>query len=146
MILSNLSHLFINKLRNMFSTKMQQPLRFVKFLMKKPDGKRSQIMIMTTCMDLVLRSLFKIIRARQEIENNIFHNLKTKSRLEHCFVHGGNSIEAVICILFIASNFIQLFYHRRIKRSLKTQVELIRKMMKGLYLLRRNQGIIFNTG
>lgn len=37
--------------------------------MKKPDGKRSQIMIMATCMEMELRTLFMIIRARQGIEN-----------------------------------------------------------------------------
>jgi hypothetical protein len=57
--------------------------------MKKSNGKRSQIMIMTTCMEMDLRTLFKIIRARQDIGNGLFHNLKVECGLEHCFVHGG---------------------------------------------------------
>ncbi len=125
---------------------VDKPLRFIKFLMKKTDGKRSQIMIITTSFYIKLETLFKIIRARQDIENSIFHNLKTECGLEHCFAHGGNSIEAVLCLMFIASNFIQLFYHRRIKKSLKTQVELIRLLLKGLYLLKRKPELIFNTG
>ncbi len=125
---------------------VEMPIRFVKFLMKKSDGKRSQIMIVTTCMKMDLRLLFKIIRARQDIENSIFHNLKTECGLEHCYVHGGNGIEAVLCIMFIASNFIQLFYYRRIKKYLKTQVELIRLLVKGLYLMKRKTEFIFNTG
>lgn len=123
-----------------------KPLRFIKFLMKKPNGKRSQIMIITTCFEMDIRTLFKIIRARQDIENSIFHNLKTECGLEHCFVHGGNAIEAVLCLMFIASNYMQLFYHRRIKKSVKTQVELIRQFVKGLYLLKRTPELIFNTG
>lgn len=125
---------------------VDKPLRFVKFLMKKPDGKRLQIMIVTTCMKMELKTLFKIIRARQDIENLIFHNLKTESGLEHCFVHGGNAVEAALCLMFIASNFVQLFYHRRIKKSVKTQVELIRLLIKGLYTLKRTPELIFNTG
>lgn len=125
---------------------VDKPLRFVKFLMKKPNGKRSQMMISTTCMEMDLRILFKIIRARQDIENSIFHNLKTECGLEHCFVHGGNAIEAVLCLMFIASNFLQLFYNRRIKRSVQTQVELIRQLNKGLYLLKWKPELIFNTG
>ncbi len=31
-----------------------------------------------------------------------------------------DAIEDVLCLIFIASNFIQLFYHRRIKRSVNT--------------------------
>jgi predicted transposase YbfD/YdcC len=125
---------------------VDKPLRFVKFLMKKADGKRSQIMIVTTSLKMGLKTLLKIIRARQDIENSIFHNLKTECGLEHCFVHGGNSIEAVLCLMFIASNFIQLFYHRRIKRSVKTQVELVRLLLKGLYLLKRKPELVFDTG
>lgn len=125
---------------------VENPIRFIKFLMKRPNGKRSQIMIVTTCTKLSLKTLFKIIRTRQEIENSIFHNLKTECGLEHCFVHGGNSIEAVLCLMFAASNFIQLFYHRRIRGSLKTQVELIRQLIKGLYLFKRKSEIVFNTG
>jgi len=63
---------------NFYMKSVEQPLRFVKFLIKKPDGKRSQIMIVTACMNMDLKTLFKIIRVRQDIENSIFHNLKTK--------------------------------------------------------------------
>jgi hypothetical protein len=125
---------------------VEKPLRFIKFLMKKPDGRRSQIMIVTTCVEMKLRTLFEIIRARQDIENSVFHNLKTECGLEHCFVHGGNAIEAVLCLMFIASNMLQLFYHRRIKKSLNTQVELVRQLFKGLYLLKRKPELIFDTG
>jgi hypothetical protein len=61
-------------------------------------------------------------------------------------MHGGNGIEAVLCLMFIASNFVQLFYHRRIKKSVKTQVELVRQLIKGLYLLKWKPELIFNTG
>lgn len=44
------------------------PLRFVKFAMKYPDKKRSQIMIVTTKMDMSLKTLFKMIRARWNLE------------------------------------------------------------------------------
>jgi hypothetical protein len=43
---------------------VENPLRFIKFLMKNPDGKRVQIIIVTTCLDMSLKTLFKIIRAR----------------------------------------------------------------------------------
>ncbi|WP_348982141.1 transposase [Desulfosporosinus sp. OT] len=88
---------------------MEQPLRFVKFAIKHKDKKRSQIMIVTTCMDMALTTLFKIIRARWDIENSIFNNLKTECGLEHCFVHGGKAVEAVLYLIFITSNIINYF-------------------------------------
>ena len=99
-----------------------------------------------TCMDIDLDTIFKIIRGRQDIENSIFHNLKTECGLEHCFVHGQNAIEAVLCLIFIAADYVRLFYFRRIKSSIKTQVELIRQLVKGLYLFKRNPKYIIDTG
>ena len=50
-------------------------LRFITFTMKYPNKKRSQIMGVTTCMDMSLKTLFKIIRARWDVENCVFNNL-----------------------------------------------------------------------
>jgi hypothetical protein len=125
---------------------VEKELRFIKFHMKKPNKSRTQLMIVTTCMHIELATLYKIIRTRQDIENSIFHNLKTECGLEHCFVHGGNAIEVVLCLIYIASNMVQLFYYRRLKKSLKTQVELIRQLIKGLYTLKFNMEYIINTG
>lgn len=73
---------------------VEQPLRFVKFAMKHKDKNRSQLMIVTTSMDMAHKTLFKIIRARWDIENSIFNNLKIECGLDHCFVHGGKAVEA----------------------------------------------------
>ncbi len=43
---------------------VEQSLRFVKFAMKYPNGKRSQIMIVTTSTEMSNKTLFKMIRAR----------------------------------------------------------------------------------
>ena len=101
--------------------KVEKPLRFVKYTMKYPNKKRSQIMIVTSCMDMELTTLFKIIRARWNIENSIFNNLKNECGLEHCFVHGGKAVEAVLYLIFIASNIMQLFLFRRLKKHFSTQ-------------------------
>jgi len=47
--------------------KVEQPLRFVKFAIKHKNKQRTQIMIVTTCMDMVLKTLFKIIKAVQNV-------------------------------------------------------------------------------
>jgi hypothetical protein len=39
---------------------VEQSLSFVKFAIKHKNTKRTQIMIVTTCMDMVPRTLFKI--------------------------------------------------------------------------------------
>ena len=124
---------------------VEQPLRFVKFAIKHKNKLRSQIMIVTTCMDMALKTLFKIIRARWDIENSIFNNLKRECGLEHCFVHGGNAVEAVLSLIFIASNIMQLFLIRRLRNHFATQREVVRLLLKGLYLLKYRAELIFSS-
>ena len=124
---------------------VDRPLRFIKFAMKYPNKKRSQIMIVTTCMHMSLKTLFKIIRARWCIENSTFNNLKNECNLGRCYVHGGNSVEAILYLIFIANNLMQLFLNRRLKKNYKTQREMVRLLLKGLYLLKYKSELIFNT-
>jgi predicted transposase YbfD/YdcC len=124
---------------------VEQPLRFVKFTIKHKDKKRTQIMLVTTCMDMPLKTLFKIIRARWDIENSIFNNLKSECGLEHCFVHGGKAVEAVLYLIFIASNIIQLFLFRRLRNHFTTQREMVRLLLKGLYLLKYKAELVFSS-
>ena len=124
---------------------VEQPLRFVKFAMKHKNKKRTQIMIVTTCMDMALNTLFKIIRARWDIENSIFNNLKSECGLEHCFVHGGQAVEAVLYLIYIASNIMQLFLYRRLKKNYTTQREMVRLLLKGLYRLKYKAELVFSS-
>ena len=124
---------------------VRTPLRFVKFIIKNSDGSRSQIMIVTTLDKASLRTLYKMIKARWNIENSIFNNMKTEYHLGHCFVHDGNAVEAVVGLLFIAHNLTQLFLEKRIRNQIKTQRELVRCLWKGLYLLKYRSELVFNS-
>ena len=65
---------------------VKEPLRLVKFATKNSDGSRSQIMIATTLMETSLKTLYKMIKARWNIENSIFNNMKSEYHLDHCCV------------------------------------------------------------
>lgn len=54
---------------------VDRPLRFVKFAIKRLNDRYNQILIVTSCMNMPLTSLFKMIRRRWDIENTIFNNL-----------------------------------------------------------------------
>ena len=122
---------------------VEQPLRFVKFALKHNNKQRTQIMMVTTCMDMALKTLFKIIRARWDIENSIFNNLKRECGLDHCFVHGGNAVEAVLYLIFVSSNIMQLFLVRRLRKHFTTQREMVRLLLKGLYLMKYKAELVF---
>jgi len=60
-------------------------------------------------------------------------------------VHGGNSVEAILYFIFISSNLFQLFRLRRIKNHISIQKELVRLLLKGLYLLKHDNELIFRV-
>jgi len=124
---------------------VHHPLRYVKFAKKHKNGDRSQVLIITTAMDMKLKTLYKIMRARWNIENRVFNNLKNNANLNHCFVHGCNAVEAVLYLMFIASNLFQLFKVRRLKNHISIQKELVRLLLKGLYQTDRCEILILNS-
>lgn len=124
---------------------VEQKLRYVKYSITNASRKRNQILIITSCLELSLETLYKMIKARWNIENCIFNNLKSEASLGHYYVHGGKAIETIAGMIFIASNLFQLFKQRRIKNQVKIQKNLIRLLLKGLYLLKYNKGLIFDT-
>jgi hypothetical protein len=83
-----------------------------------------------------LKTLYKIIKSRWEIENGIFKTLKNEASLGHCFVYGGSAVEAILYCIFIASNLFQLFKQKRIKNHIRSHRELVRQLFKGLYLFK----------
>jgi transposase len=118
---------------------------FVKFTMKRKNNKYSQIIILTTCINMSLKTIFKIIRERSYIENSIFNYLKNECHLNHCYVHGGNAVEVMTCLIFIASNLMQLFYYRRLKETFPTRRELACLLIKGLYLLKYDSKLVLSS-
>ena len=124
---------------------VEQPLRYIKFAKKHRNGDRSQVLIITTAMDMNLKTVYKIMKARWNIENRVFNNLKNNANLNHCFVHSGNAVEAVLYLMFMASNLFQLFKVRRLRNHIPIQRELIRLLMKGLYQTDKIDILIINT-
>lgn len=91
-------------------------LRFVKFSKKTKQGKYSQVLIITTNFNIPFQTLYKMRHMRWDIENSLFNKLKTYSALEHCFVDYPNTIEAILYLMSIVTNLMQLFIFKRLSR------------------------------
>ena len=128
-------------------------VRYVKFLKKYKDSRTgksiySQICIVTTHMSISLETLHKIAHARWEIENNIFHQIKTEWHMDHCFIHDEIGLEAVFGFLVIAFNLMQLFFFRCIKNFRQRgllQVEVIERIIKELLGFDAHGVYVFDT-
>ena len=124
---------------------VERQLRYIKYKKKSRNGDRSQVLIVTTAMDMSVKTIYKIMKARWDLENRVFNNLKNNANLNHCFVHGGNAVEAILYLMFIASNLFQLFRLRRLKNYVPIQIELGRLLLKGLYLLDKSEIMILSS-
>ncbi|HHX61770.1 MAG TPA: transposase [Epulopiscium sp.] len=122
------------------------PLRFVKFSKKTPEGKYSQVLVATTDFDIPLQTLYKIMHKRWDIENSTFNKLKTYAGLGHCFIHHTNAIEAILHLMITANNIMQLFVHRRLTGKTVKEMpekELIRLIQKDMYTYKEK--LVFDT-
>jgi len=75
--------------------------------------------IVTTASKATLptASLWRIMHRRWDVENKVFHDLKTYWGFKHSFHHKENAFMAMRWLIVLAFNLFNLFYHRRINRS-----------------------------
>lgn len=73
--------------------------------------------LVTTCPKATTpaKSLWMVMHRRWDIENSVFHNLKTYSSFEHCFCHGENAVPAMWLLMAIAFNLLRLFSLRNLR-------------------------------
>ncbi|AYD40890.1 IS4/IS5 family transposase [Clostridium fermenticellae] len=93
-------------------------VRFLRFVEEIHTGDRIEIKegwIITTDKFTSVESLWKIMHKRWDIENNIFHQLKTEWHLDHCFLHSPTGVETVLMFIIIAFNLMQLYFFRCIR-------------------------------
>ena len=131
-----------------YMDEVTDPLRFVKFRKKTKTNRYSQVLLVISDFNIPLQTLYKMMHMRWDIENSLFNRLKTYSALEHCFIHHPNAIEAILYLMSIATNLVQLFIFRRLSGSevkLLTQKEIVRLLEKELYRLKYNRKYIFDT-
>ena len=69
---------------------VDQPIRYIKFAKKNKDGNRSQVLIITTSMTAITKTIYKIMKARWDIENRVFNNLKNNANLNHFYFSCSN--------------------------------------------------------
>lgn len=106
---------------NMDMTNVKEKVRFVRFVENIQTlrrgtvvkEERKEIMLVTTCgFEVGLETLWKIIHQRWDIENCLFHQLKTHCHTDHRFVDGLTAICACIYLQTVAFNLWNLFLFR----------------------------------
>lgn len=124
-------------------------VRFIKFIEKIQVGDKIEIKeawIITTDKITSVKTLWEIMHKRWNIENNIFHQLKTEWHLDHCFIHSPTGIEAVLMFIFIAFNLMQLYFFRCIRgfREKKMlQVDIVEDLRDGMLMIKKWKNPIF---
>lgn len=91
-------------------TNYDEEVRVVKFEQISRSGKKiKEVWLVTTSMTIRPETLWKIMRARWEIENNGFHQLKTYYHANHCYCHA--AVEQIFLLQLIAFNLRENYLH-----------------------------------
>ncbi|MGB9879843.1 MAG: transposase [Anaerolineae bacterium] len=99
----------------------------------EPVSERSTSYIVTTCPKALVKTItvWKIMHARWDIENEVFHEAKTYCSLGHCFIHDEVATEVMWNLQVIALNLFLLFMYRALREKV-THVGLARAILIGL--------------
>lgn len=90
-------------------------VRFIKFSEEAHIGDKVELSegwIITTDKFTSVETLWKIMHRRWDIENNVFHQVKTEWHLDHCFLHSPTGVETILMFIIIAFNLMQLYFFR----------------------------------
>lgn len=71
-------------------------------------------MLVTSDFNIPLKTLYKIMHQWWDIENSVFNKMKIYSALNHCFIHNPDAIKAILYLMSIVDNLMQLFIFRRL--------------------------------
>nr|WP_246026175.1 transposase [Peribacillus cavernae] len=102
-------------------TNVQVGIRFVRFVEhiqimrhgKVIKTETKETLLATTCQEEVkVESIWKMIHKRWNIENCLFHQLKTHCHMDHRFVDRFHAITACIYLQMVAFNLWQLYLFR----------------------------------
>lgn len=132
-------------------TGMDIKVRFIRFLEEIHEGDKKElkeVWIVTTNKNICTETIWKIIHKRWDIENNVFHQLKTECHFDHCYLHSPTGIEAIVGFMIIAFNLTQLYFFRNIrgfreKRLL--QINIIEDLKDEMLIIMNWINPIFNT-
>jgi len=121
---------------------MKNSYHFERGLTKLSDGRINPTY--STSQVIMILPFYFLLR-KKVLKNSIFNNLKRECGLDHCFVHGENTVEKVLYLIFMALNIMQIFLVRRLRDHFTTQREIVRLLLKGLYLLKYRSEFIFSS-
>ena len=132
---------------------LEMKIRFVKFTLEiheKDKVRRKEIWIITTNKVITVETLLKIIQKRWDIENCIFHQIKTEWHMKHCYLHSESGVETVLMLMIIGFNLMQLYFFRCIRgfREKKMlQIDIVEDVKDGLILWEKGmKNPLLNTG
>ena len=127
-------------------------VRFVRFVEEIYEGnvkkESKEVWIVTTNKNICAETLWKIMHKRWDIENNVFHQLKTECHLDHCYLHSPTGIDAIVGFMMIAFNLTQLYFFRNIrgfKEKGFLQIDIIEDLKDEMLIIMNWNNPIFNT-
>lgn len=74
-------------------------------------GKKQEIYVACTDINMSEKTINKIIHARWDIENNGFYELKNQWNMNHCYIANENAIDVILQMIMMSYNLWELYIY-----------------------------------
>lgn len=84
-------------------------VKVVKYSEIDDKGRKQEIYVVSTDVNMNEKTINKIIHARWDIENNGFHELKHQWNMNHCYIAEENAIDVIMQMIMLSYNLWELY-------------------------------------
>ena len=86
-------------------------VKVVKYSETDDKGRKQEIYVVSTDVNMNEKTINKIIHARWDIENNGFHELKHQWNMNHCYIAEENAIDVIMQMIMLSYNLWELYIY-----------------------------------
>ena len=86
-------------------------VKVVKYEEEDKKGKKQEIYVACTDINMSEKTINKIIHARWDIENNGFYELKNQWNMNHCYIANENAIDVILQMIMMSYNLWELYIY-----------------------------------
>lgn len=100
-------------------------VKVVKYEEEDRKGRKQEIYVVSTDVNMRAMTINKIIHARWDIENNGFNELKNQWNMNHCYIADENAIDVIIQMIMISYNLWELYIYGHLHNFEKMNITKI---------------------
>ena len=100
-------------------------VKVIKYEEEDDKGKKQEIYVVGTDVNMSEKTINRIIHARWDIENNGFYELKHQWNMKHCYIAEENAIDVILQMIMMSYNLWELYIYGHLHNFEKMEMTKI---------------------